>query len=276
MRRLARYRSPLLICLCLTFLAVQNAQAGRRRRCCATVDSGCAAPAPDCAVPCAGAGAAAAVAPAAEVYNPATEVPPTPAEDTAAATAPGEEGFVTISNGQNFDGWKINERPESWKLEDGCFVANGERSHLFFVGDDKPFENFELKVDCKAKANSNGGIYIHTKYQDENWPKFGHEVQVNNSYTHDPKKSGSLYGIVDVTEQHIPDDTWWTEHVIVNGKHITIKLNDKTVVDYVEPDDQPAFSNDFERRLGSGTFALQAHDPNSTIYYKNIRVKRLP
>jgi len=30
------------------------------------------------------------------------------------------------------------------------------------------------------------------------------------------------------------------------------------------------------RRLSSGTFALQGHDPESTVYFRNIRVKPLP
>ena len=192
------------------------------------------------------------------------------------AAADSEEGFVRLDNGKDFTGWKMSEAPDTWAMEDGAFRAKGPRSHLFYVGDEKPFRNFELRVDCKAKNNSNGGIYIHTKFQETGWPKYGHEVQVNNSYTKDPKKSGSLYGIVDVTEQNIPDDTWWTETVIVKGRHVTIKLNDKTVVDYDEPEGKEAFNKDFERRLGGGTFALQAHDPNSTVYYKNIRVKRLP
>ncbi len=194
------------------------------------------------------------------------------------AHAADEEGFQVIFDGKSLDGWKAStEHPESWKLADGTLVAKGERSHMFYVGADKPFVNFELKVDCKAAKNSNGGIYIRTKYQEVGWPKFGHECQVNNSYTNDPKKSGSLYGIVDVKETHIADDTWWTETVIVKDHHITIKLDDKVVTDYEEPADQKAFSNDFERRLADGgTFALQAHDPGSTVTYKNIRVKRLP
>ncbi len=193
------------------------------------------------------------------------------------AYAADEEGFQVIFDGQSLKGWKSStEHPESWKLVDGALVANGERSHMFYVGDDKPFLNFELKVDCKTAKGSNGGIYVRTKYQEVGWPKFGQECQVNNSQS-DPKRSGSLYGIVDVKEQHIADDTWWTETVIVKGRHITIKLDDKVVVDYEEPADQKAFSNDFERRLGDGgTFALQAHDPGSTVSYKNIRVKRLP
>ena len=192
------------------------------------------------------------------------------------AAEPDEDGWVTIFDGTSLDGWKINENKETWTLKDGMLIAKGDRSHIFYVGDDKPFENFELKVDVMTEPNSNGGIYFHTRFQESNWPKYGHEAQVNNTYTSDPKKTGSLYGVVDVTEQHIEDKTWWTEHVIVNGRHIIIKLNDKVVVDYEEPADKEAFSGDFERRLGKGTFALQGHDPGSTVYYKNIRVKRLP
>lgn len=194
----------------------------------------------------------------------------------APAAEPNEEGWVTIFDGTSLDGWKINENAETWTLKDGMLIAKGERSHIFYIGDDKPFGDFELKVDVKAAPHSNGGIYFHTRFQETGWPKYGHEAQVNNSYEHDPKKSGSLYGIVDVTEQHIADDTWWTEHVIVKGRRITIKLNDKVVVEHEEPEGQPAFSDEFERRLGSGTFALQGHDPGSTVSYRNIRVKRLP
>ncbi len=193
------------------------------------------------------------------------------------ANAADEDGFKVIFDGKSLDGWKSStEHPDSWKLVDGALVANGERSHMFYVGDAKPFVNFELKVDCKTAKGSNGGIYVRTKYQETGWPKYGQECQVNNTQG-DVKRSGSLYGVVDVLEQHIKDDTWWTETVIVKGQHITIKLDDKVVVDYDEPKDKPAFSNDFERRLGDGgTFALQAHDPGSTVSYKNIRVKRLP
>ncbi|AMV18981.1 DUF1080 domain-containing protein [Planctomyces sp. SH-PL14] len=197
---------------------------------------------------------------------------------TAPVTVPAadkvEEGFKVIFDGKSLDGWKINEKKETWTLKDGMLIAKGDRSHIFYVGDDKPFKNFELKVDCKAENNSNGGIYFHTKFQEEGWPKYGFEAQVNNSYNSDPRKSGSLYAVSDVKEQHIPDGEWWTETITVKDKHVTIKLNDKVVVDYEEPADKVA-GNDFTRKIDSGTFALQGHDPGSTVYYKNIRVKRL-
>ncbi len=185
-----------------------------------------------------------------------------------------EKGFVRLDTGKDFSGWKINESKDSWSIEDGAFKAKGPRSHLFYVGDDKPFVNFELKVDVLTKKNSNGGIYFHTKYQDQGWPKYGFEAQVNNSYNRDPRKTGSLYSVKDVLEAPAKDDKWFTEHIIVKGKHVVIKVDGKTVVDYTEPADAKA-GKDFTRVVGKGTFALQAHDPGSTVYFRNIRVKRL-
>lgn len=185
-----------------------------------------------------------------------------------------EEGFVQLFDGKSFNGWKINESPESWKIEDGAFVAKGNRSHLFYVGDDKPFVNFELRVDVKTEPNSNGGIYFHTKYQDQGWPKYGFEAQVNNTYEKDPQKTGSLYAIKSVLDKNVDDNVWYTETIIVKGKNVKIKINDKVVVDYDEPADKKA-GEDFTRKIDQGTFALQAHDPGSRVHFKNIRVKRL-
>lgn len=185
-----------------------------------------------------------------------------------------EEGFKRLDDGKTFKGWKISENQDSWSIKDGAFVANGPRSHLFYVGDDKPFKDFELKVDVLTKQDSNGGIYFHTKYQDIGWPKYGFEAQVNNAAGKDPQKTGSLYAVVKVLDVPAKDDQWFTETITVKGNKITIKVNDKVVVDYTEPADQKA-GEEFTRKLDAGTFALQAHDPGSTVYFKNIRVKRL-
>jgi len=187
-----------------------------------------------------------------------------------------EAGFVSLWDGKTFDNWKANESPESWKIENGEIIAHGKRSHLFYMGDLAPFKNFELRVDVSAGPHSNGGIYIHTKYQDEGWPAQGFETQVNNTYHEDPRKTGSLYSVSDQHVQMIPDDTWWTQDITVQGKHVTIQVDGKVAVDYTEPDDLQVDPKWPLRRFSSGTFALQAHDPGSVVRFKNIRVKKLP
>lgn len=185
-------------------------------------------------------------------------------------SAKDEDGWVTIFDGKSLDGWKINESKESWKLADGMLTAKGPRSHVFYVGDEKPFVNFEFKAEVMTEPGSNGGIFFHTKYQDEGWPAVGHESQVNITQG-DPQKTGGIYNVAKVLEPPAKDNQWWTHHIIVKGKHVVVKIDDKQVVDYVEPDNV-----EIPRRISQGTFALQAHDPKSTVHYRNIRVKRLP
>jgi hypothetical protein len=190
------------------------------------------------------------------------------------AAAETEEGFVTLFDGTTFEGWRAaKENSGTWKIENGAFVTRGERSHLFFVGDTQPFKNFELKVDVMTEPNSNGGIYFHTRYQEEGWPRFGFESQVNVSHS-DWKKTGSLYDVVNVASSPAQDNQWWTQHIIVNGNKVIVRVNDKILFEYTEPPRaQPR--KDYTRKLDEGTFALQGHDPKSVVYYKNIRVKRL-
>jgi hypothetical protein len=96
---------------------------------------------------------------------------------------------------------------------------------------------------------------------------------VNNSHT-DWRRTGSLYGIQDVKEVYVKDNEWYTESFTVQGKHIVIKINDRVVVDYTEPDNLKK-EGAIGRWISNGTFALQGHDPNSIVHFKNIMVKPL-
>jgi hypothetical protein len=185
-----------------------------------------------------------------------------------------EPGFTSLADGKSFNGWKpAEENKDTWKIEDGAFVAHGNRCHLFYVGDQAPFKNFDLKVDVMTEPNSNGGIYFHTKYQERDWPRAGFECQVNNTHS-DWIKTASLYGLVNIAQSPAQDNKWWTQEIIVKGNSVTVLIDGKRVFEYNEPAGaQPG--KDFARKLSEGTFALQGHDPKSVVRYKNIRVKRL-
>ena len=200
--------------------------------------------------------------------------------DDAGATATAEaktsaEGFVSIFNGENLDGWKVSkENPDSWSVELGKLKCDGPRAHLFYVGPLAPMDDFHFRCEVKTTPGSNSGIYFHTKYQPEGWPKYGYECQVNVSHK-DPKKTSSLYAVENVDDPGVEDDEWYTQEIIVRDRHIELKVNGKTMVDYTEPEDKESFSDDFERRLGEGTIGLQAHDPDSVVYFRNLEVKPL-
>ena len=189
------------------------------------------------------------------------------------------EGWIELFNGKDLSGWKVStDNPDSFQVVDGELVVKGPRAHLYYVGpvEDAAFKNFEWKCEIMTKPKANSGMYFHTKYQEESWPTKGYEVQVNNSHG-DPRKTGSLYAIDDVMDDAPANDNeWFTQHVIVNGKRIIIKVNDEVVTDYTEPEGVERTGNDAGKLIDSGTFAIQAHDPGSEIHYRSIKVKPLP
>ncbi len=190
---------------------------------------------------------------------------------TSGLKADEEEGFVVLFDGKSLDGWKVGENAESFRVEDGKIIVNGPCAHLFYMGDvkDHDFVNFHFKAQVMTMPGANSGLYFHTKYQESGWPAVGYEVQVNQTQG-DPKKSSGLYNVRDVLEAPAKDNQWYTQEIIVRGKQIVTKVDGKTIVDFTEPDGVEG-----HRKLGSGTFAIQAHDPGSTVYVRNIRVKPL-
>jgi Domain of Unknown Function (DUF1080) len=186
------------------------------------------------------------------------------------------DGWVSLFDGKTLDGWKASENPSTFTVADGAIVVAGERSHLYYVGpvNNHVFTNFEWKADVMTTPGSNSGMYFHTEFQEGGWPSKGYEVQVNNSHT-DWRRTGGLYAIMDVKEPPAKDGAWFTQHITVTGKRVVIKVNGKVTADYTEPDNVERPADMAGRKLGSGTFALQGHDPKSRVLYKNIMVKVL-
>lgn len=184
--------------------------------------------------------------------------------------------WVELFNGKNMDGWKISENPGSFTVEDGVLKVAGPRGHAFYMGPvgNHDFKNFELMVEVKTMPKANSGIFIHTQYQDTGWPNVGYEIQVNQSHG-DWRKTGSVYSFQDVREVYVEDGEWYTEHVIVKGSKITVKVNGKTINEYDEAKDEKRGADLGTKKLSSGTIALQAHDPESVIYYRSVKVKIL-
>ena len=186
-------------------------------------------------------------------------------------------GFASIFNGRDLTGWRVAERPESVRVQDGALIVNGDRAHVFYDGPvyQHSFKNFELRALVRSKPGSNSGIYFHTLFQESGWPSKGYEVQVNNTQG-DWRRTGGLYGIDYLREPPAKDDVWFPMNIKVVGRRVQITVNDRRVVDYTEPEDVERPESFAGRLVDRGTFALQAHDPGSEVWYKAIEVRPLP
>ena len=197
-----------------------------------------------------------------------------------ALTANSQDNWIPLFDGKSLTGWKASENQESFKVEDGSIVCSGNRSHLFYIGKDgqASFRNFEFSADVLTKPGANSGIYILTRFQEDGWPTNGFEIQINNTYQGDAnykelKKTGSLYGIRNIYKQLVNDNEWFNVKIKVQDNNITVWVNDIKVVDYSELELPDGYD---VNKLNPGTFALQCHDPKSTVFYRNLKVKPLP
>jgi hypothetical protein len=203
-----------------------------------------------------------------------------------ATTAHADDGWEALFNGKDLTGWRAITGKGAFTVVDGTIRANAssrQMDHLFYVGDLEDgfvrFKNFELELFARGEPNSNSGVYIHTDqttYKKRLYLKTGYEVQLNSTGK-EKRKTGSLYDVVDLDKSPVEETEWFRINVTVIGKRIAVQVNGEQVVDYTEP----ANPVRTERREGTlhksegGRIALQAHDPDSVFYFKDIRIKRL-
>jgi hypothetical protein len=179
----------------------------------------------------------------------------------ASVSVAADNGWISMFDGKTLEGWKANDAPESWTIKNGAIVGDGEKSHLFYMK--QQCENCEFKAQVRLNHGGNSGMYFRTAWG-PGFPK-GYEAQVNNTHP-DWRRTGSLYRFSDVKEQLVADDTWWTQHIVANGNHIVVKVNDKVVVDYV----------DANNTYTKGYLALQQHNKGSVVEYKDLMMRLLP
>ena len=197
------------------------------------------------------------------------------------------DGWRQLFNGRDLAGWKANVHPDSFRVIDGLLRAHctapQQRSHLFYVGESNAsvkFKNFELVVVFRGESSSNSGVFFHTDMSTRDNKLHlakGYEVNLNNSAT-EKQQTGSLYSVVTVNDTGIDDTKWTTLHLTVHDKRIVVKLNGKQVVDYTEPDDVQRPPKRGGRLIdpNGGAIALQAHDPDSVYFFKQILIRELP
>ena len=203
------------------------------------------------------------------------------------STAGFAEGWQELFNGKDLTGWKANTHPDSFSVVDGLLKAHATNiisSHLFYIGDQTSgtvnFKNFELEATVRCDGIAYSGIFFDTAINSGEGPHLhlgkGYEVQLNNQ-DRDQRKTGSLYAVVDLLKSPVDETQWFKIRFRVVGKHVVIWVNDKQVVDYTE-ESPPKRGKGREKRVidpNGGAIALQAHDPSSTYYFKNIRIKKI-
>ena len=191
--------------------------------------------------------------------------------------------WIGLFDGRSLEGWRASEHSDTWRVQDGCLVARGKRSHLFYEGPvgNHDFCNFELEAEVRTQPGCDAGIFFHTRLQESGRPEKGYELQINNTDRgvgddRDRARTGSLYAVRNVYSRCVRDDEWFRVRLRVVGNRIYIWVNDDPTVDYLEPkecDRRPGRSGCV---LSRGTIALEGRGAGSQVAFRRVAVRLLP
>lgn len=182
-----------------------------------------------------------------------------------------EEGFAPLFNGRDLTGWEGNA--DIWRVEDGMIVGDSPGiKHNDFLATKQKYGDFELRLEFRLRdGTGNSGVQVRSARLPGETAVVGYQADIGQNYwgcLYDEHRRNKILAQAPAKLADVLKPDGWNEYVIhCRGKHVTLKLNGLTTVEYVETDD------DIPR---DGIIALQVHSgPAMRIEFKNIRIREL-
>jgi hypothetical protein len=192
------------------------------------------------------------------------------------------DGFVPLFNGKDLEGWKtFDARKDVWSAGDGLLVCGGEGGG--WLGTDKEYANFVLRLEYRLRPAGNSGVYIRAPDKGH-ISRVGMEIQIlddeHPSYARLDyyQYTGSIYHVVPPMRRATkPAGEWNSMEIRADGRQVVVTLNGKKIVDadldHCVKDAAVAKEHPGLART-TGRIGLQSH--TDRVEFRNLRVKELP
>lgn len=146
------------------------------------------------------------------------------------------DGFVSLFNGKNLDGWIGNTK--EYVVNNEEITVDPEKGsnggNLYTIDE---YSDFVLRFEFKLTAGGNNGIGIRTPLN-VNAAYEGMEIQVldNTAPQYEHLKPyqyhGSVYGVIPAKRGYLnPMGDWNYEEIYVKGTHVKVTLNGTVILD---------------------------------------------
>jgi hypothetical protein len=195
-----------------------------------------------------------------------------------AALAWGAE-WRQLFNGKDLAGWKM-AGPGRFAVQGGLMKTEGGMGLLYYAGE--KFGNATIRVVYKVTdARSNSGVFIRLpEPPPDAWYGVhnGYEVQIDAAGD-EWHTTGALYSLTKVAKRpRKPAGEWNTMDILLQGQKTTVILNGETINEFAGNQPVPERKQWFEPVRGPrpdfGYIGLQNHDARSTVYFRQVSVKK--
>jgi len=210
--------------------------------------------------------------------RPATRDPASVGEADSDATAmPNIEGdgWVSLFNGKNLEGWSQKNGYATYRVEDGAVVGKtAEGSPNSFMCTQQDYGDFELTFEVDVDKGLNSGVQIRSGTKGENNRVYGPQVEIEAA----PGEAGYLYseatGRSWITKEQPIKDAYnngeWNRYVVrARGDRLQTWVNGQAIADVRSPESRK-----------QGFIGLQVHSiPKDAgpfeVRWRDIRIREL-
>ncbi len=196
----------------------------------------------------------------------------------ACGLAPAAE-WRQLFNGKDLDGW-VMVGPGRFVVEDGQLKTEGGMGLLYY--EREKFGNCTLRVVFRtASERANSGVIIRLPEKPPD-PWYGvhngYEVQIESGGD-EWHTTGAIYSLAKVVARNQkPAGEWNTMEIVLDGQTTIAILNGKKVMEFGPGDPVPERKRWYEPVRGPrpdfGYIGLQNHDAASTVYFREVSVRR--
>ena len=174
----------------------------------------------------------------------------------------------SLFNGRDLNNWTVFGN-EKWFVENQTLVCeNGKDKAFGYLVTNKKYKNFELNLEFKQYAKSNGGVFVHSKLEGTNIKGLQVEIAVPGHHTagiHSYDK-GWLIKPDSINEGALKMGGWNHLKIWVKDSNMIVWLNNTKMVNLV----------DLKVEKGEGCIALQVHKgDDNKLQWRNINIKEL-
>lgn len=196
-------------------------------------------------------------------------------ESEEAAAVLKNKGFVSMFDGQTFEGWQ--GALDQYEIVEGSIVSKAGGN----IFTQKEYTDFIWRMEFKLPPGGNNGLAI--RYSGQGTPAYAGmcELQVLDDTAEqyadlDPRQfHGSIYGKVAAKRGHLnPVGEWNVQEVTVLGSRIKIVLNGTTILDADQAKATEFLNEKFTKAIPeSGYLGFAGHGPG--VAFRNLSIKEL-
>lgn len=185
---------------------------------------------------------------------------------------------VSLFDGKSFKGWD-GDTTNTFSIRDGMIVGGAPgrtQPRNEFLATTRSYTNFVLRLKFKLTGTEgfvNSGVQFRSQRVPHDSEMNGYQADIGEGWygaLYDESRRNKLMAKADeaVVNRVVRKGDWNDYEIRGEGRHIVLKLNGETTVDYTEAD---------EKIPQTGRFGLQVHGGGKTeVFFKDIVIEELP